>query len=126
MERNDKSSDIISNFLGKKTKHYKKPVESKKTGLICKCLSILDTSAELSSDNLIALDEKYETNAKNKITGFDGIFVPTFLNDTKHDENFDKTLANYKKIKAELGSDELAKLFLIDFNRLYEKKKNYY
>ena len=28
MERNDKSSDIISNFLGKKTKHYKKPVES--------------------------------------------------------------------------------------------------
>jgi hypothetical protein len=126
MERNDKSSDTISSFLGKKTKHHKKPEENKKSRISYKCLSILDTSAELSSDNLISLDEKYEPNAKNKITGFDDLFVPKFFNDTNYDKNFDKTLANYKKIRAELGSDELAKIYLIDFNRLYEKKKNYY
>ena len=75
---------------------------------------------------MISLEEKPESNNKSKITGFDDLIIPAFFNDPKSDKNFDKTLANYKKIRAELGSNELAKLYLIDFNRLYEKKKNYY
>ena len=126
MEHKDKSGKISIIFLGKKTKNRRKTEESKNLRPSSKSLSILDTSAELSTENLISLEEKPESNNKSKITGFDDLIIPAFFNDPKSDKNFDKTLANYKKIRAELGSNELAKLYLIDFNRLYEKKKNYY
>ena len=126
MEQKDKPGEISIRFLGKKTKNRRKTDESKNLRPSCKSLSILDTSAELSTENLISLEEKPVSYNKSKITGFDDLFIPPFFNDTKSDKNFDKTLANYKKIRAELGSNELAKLYLIDFNRLYEKKKNYY
>ena len=126
MERNEKSGEISIIYLGKKTKNRKKPEESQKLKPSSKSLSILDTSAELSTENLISLEEKPDSNNKSKITGFDDLTIPPFFNDAKKDEHFNKTLANYKKIKSELGSNELAKLYLIDFDRLYEKKKNYY
>ena len=126
MEHKDKPGEISIIFLGKKTKNRRKTEESKNLKPSSKSLSILDTSAELSTENLISLEEKPESNNKSKITGFDDLIIPAFFNDPKSDKNFDKTLANYKKIRAELGSNELAKLYLIDFNRLYEKKKNYY
>ena len=126
MEHKDKPGEISIIFLGKKTKNRKKTEESKNLKPSSKSLSILDTSAELSTENLISLEEKPESDNKSKITGFDDLIIPAFFNDPKSDKNFDKTLANYKKIRAELGSNELAKLYLIDFNRLYEKKKNYY
>ena len=126
MEHKDKPGEISIIFLGKKTKNRRKTEESKNLRPSSKSLSILDTSAELSTENLISLEEKPESNNKSKITGFDDLIIPAFFNDPKSDKNFDKTLANYKKIRAELGSNELAKLYLIDFNRLYEKKKNYY
>ena len=126
MEHNNKSGESSIAYLGKKTKNRRKPEESKKLKPSSKSLSILDTSAELSSENLISLEERSESNSKNKIIGFDDLTIPPFFNDVKRDENFDKTLANYKKMKAELGSNELAQLYLIDFDRLCEKKKNYY
>ena len=126
MEHKNKPGEISIIFLGKKTKNRRKTEESKNLKPSSKSLSILDTSAELSTENLISLEEKPESNNKSKITGFDDLIIPAFFNDPKSDKNFDKTLANYKKIRAELGSNELAKLYLIDFNRLYEKKKNYY
>ena len=126
MEHKDKPGEISIIFLGKKTKNRKKTEESKNLKPSSKSLSILDTSAELSTENLISLEEKPDSDNKSKITGFDDLIIPAFFNDPKSDKNFDKTLANYKKIRAELGSNELAKLYLIDFNRLYEKKKNYY
>ena len=126
MEHKDKPGEISIIFLGKKTKNRRKTEESKNLKPSSKSLSILDTSAELSTENLISLEEKPESDNKSKITGFDDLIIPAFFNDPKSDKNFDKTLANYKKIRAELGSNELAKLYLIDFNRLYEKKKNYY
>ena len=126
MEHKDKPGEISIIFLGKKTKNRRKTEESKNLKPSSKSLSILDTSAELSTENLISLEEKPESNNKSKITGFDDLIIPAFFNDPKSDKNFDKTLANYKKIRDELGSNELAKLYLIDFNRLYEKKKNYY
>ena len=126
MEHKDKPGEISIIFLGKKTKNRRKTEESKNLKPSSKSLSILDTSAELSTENLISLEEKPDSNNKSKITGFDDLIIPAFFNDPKSDKNFDKTLANYKKIRAELGSNELAKLYLIDFNRLYEKKKNYY
>ena len=126
MEHKDKPGEISIIFLGKKTKNRRKTEESKNLKPSSKSLSILDTSAELSTENLISLEEKPDSDNKSKITGFDDLIIPAFFNDPKSDKNFDKTLANYKKIRAELGSNELAKLYLIDFNRLYEKKKNYY
>ena len=126
MEHKDKPGEISIIFLGKKTKNRRKTEESKNLRPSSKSLSILDTSAELSTENLISLEEKPDSDNKSKITGFDDLIIPAFFNDPKSDKNFDKTLANYKKIRAELGSNELAKLYLIDFNRLYEKKKNYY
>ena len=126
MERNEKSGETCLMYLGKKKKPRRKAEECKKLNPSNKSLSILDTSAELSSENLISLEEKPESNNKNKIIGFDDLTIPPFFNDKKKDENFNKILTNYKKMKAELGSNELAKLYLIDFDRLYEKKKNYY
>ena len=126
MEHKNKPGEISIIFLGKKTKNRRKTEESKNLRPSSKSLSILDTSAELSTENLISLEEKPDSDNKSKITGFDDLIIPAFFNDPKSDKNFDKTLANYKKIRAELGSNELAKLYLIDFNRLYEKKKNYY
>ena len=126
MEHITNSGETSIIYLGKKTKNRRKPEESKKLKPSSKSLSIIDTSAELSSENLISLEERPESNNKNKILGFDDLTIPPFFNDVKRDENFNKTLANYKKMKAELGSNELAQLYLIDFDRLYEKKKNYY
>ena len=49
--------------------------------------------------------------------------IPPFLNDiTKYNE-INRKIKNYYKIEKELGSPELAKLYLIDVKRLYEEKK---
>ena len=74
-----------------------------------------EKSEEFSSDIFI-LDENSEK--EQKIIGFDDIKIPSFLNDIQKDENIDKLLQNYYKIKEELGSPELVELYLVDFNRL--------
>ena len=50
--------------------------------------------------------------------GLDDIKIPGFLNDCKIDKNIDKAIKDYYfKIKEELGSTELIKLYLIGINR---------
>ena len=74
-----------------------------------------EKSEEFSSDIFI-LDENSEK--EQKIIGSDDIKIPSFLNDIQKDKNINKLLQNYYKIKEELGSQELAELYLVDFNRL--------
>ena len=85
-----------------------------------------EKNEEFSSDIFI-LDENSEK--EQKIIGFDDIKIPSFLNDIQKDENIDKLLQNYYKIKEELGSPELVELYLVDFNRLIKvckgKNKNW-
>ena len=78
--------------------------------------SIMDTTFELSSDNLLSLEEKSEI--KRKIPGFDDIKIPTFLNNFSANPKAKKTLKNYNKIKEDLGSPELAELYLIDIRKI--------
>ena len=103
---------------------YKKDDECSQSQYSEKGSSSLETSAELSSDNLLSLEEKQD-NKFNKISGFDDIKIPGFLNDCKKNKKIDNAIKSYYKIKEELGSQELTKLYLIDINRLYEiRRKN--
>ena len=85
-----------------------------------------EKSASFSSDFII-YDEKKCENGQT-IIGLDDIKIPSFLNEIKKEQNMDKLLKNYYKIKEELGSNELTELYLIDINRLIkvyqEKNKN--
>ena len=108
-------------FLGKKIKKSHDDEDNIKSKEIDKTSSLLETSAEISSDNLISLEEKSEF--KEKIPGFDDLKIPGFLNDFKCNKKIDKSIEEYYKIKEELGSPELAELYLIDINRLFEEKK---
>ena len=124
MELKEESRNEINSLLGKKTKRYIKEDERSQSQYSEKGSFSLETSAELSTDNLLSLEEKQDDKSK-KILGFDDIKIPGFLNDCKKNHNVDKAIKNYFKIKKELGSQELTKLYLIDINRLYEiKRKN--
>ena len=121
MELSEESRGICISFLGKKTKCPGKIDESYKYEETDKSSLLFDTSADLSLENNLSLDEKTE-NYKIKINGLDNIKIPPFLNDKIKPKNSKKTIKNYYKMKNELGSDELARLYLIDFNRLIEQK----
>ena len=121
MELNEEPRGICISFLGKKIKCPEKIEESYKYEETDKSSLLFDTSADLSLENNLSLDEKTE-NYKIRISGFDNIKIPPFLNDKIKPKNSKKTIKNYYKMKNELGSDELARLYLIDFNRLIEQK----
>ena len=84
MERNEKSGETCIIYLGKKKKPRRKAEECKKLNPSNKSLSILDTSVELSSENLISLEEKPESNNKNKIIErflvYKNIFMSSIIN----------------------------------------------
>ena len=124
MEIKEESRKKRYSLLGKKTKRHIK-VENSKSNLSEKGSFSVETSADLSSDNLLSLEEKEENNSK-KLIGFDDLEIPGFLNDSKKiqkNNSVDKVIENYFKIKEELGSPELSRLYLIDINRLYEIKR---
>ena len=124
MELKEESRKNLNFLLGKKINRYKKEEERSQSQYSEKGSSSLETSDELSSDNLLSLKEKQDNKYK-KISGFDDIKIPGFLNDCKINKKIDKAIKNYFKIKEELGSEELTKLYLIDINRLYDiKRKN--
>ena len=124
MELKEESRKNLNFLLGKKINRYKKEEERSQSQYSEKGSSSLETSDELSSDNLLSLKEKQDNKYK-KISGFDDIKIPGFLNDCKINKKIDKAIKSYYKIKEELGSQELTNLYLIDINRLYDiKRKN--
>ena len=125
MEESTESKKSDISFLGKKTKKYCRTNVDYKSEEFDRSLFSMETSAELTSEVLL-FDKKSES--KDKIFGFDDIKIPTFLNDIEKDNVTDNIIKNYKKVKEELGSSELAKLYLIDINKIInncKKKKNY-
>ena len=114
-------------FLGKKTQNLKKCSKSEDSPKLEELNTnsnsnsfLYETSAEISNDNLINVDEKYEN-----IPGLDDIKIPSFLNDIIENDNINRKIKKYYKIKKELGSDELAKIYLIDVNKFYGHKKKF-
>ena len=105
-------------FLCKKTKETKLNKANKNIEDSNKDSILFETSTEISINNIINIEEK-----NNIILGIDEIKIPSFLNDNPVYYDINKKIKNYYKIKKELGSKELAELFLIDVNRLYEEKK---
>ena len=123
MERKEESGQINNSFLGKKTKKAHKLEDNYKSDDTDISSVLMDTIAEISSDNLISLEEKSEINGK--IPGFDDLKIPSFFNDYKMNKTVNKTIKDYNKMKAVLGSPELAQLYLIDINRIiYGEKRN--
>ena len=122
MERKEESGKINNSLLGKKTKKDHKLEENYKSEDTDISSALIDTTAEISSDNLISLEEKSEFNGK--IPGFDDLKIPAFLNDFKMNKTVNRAIKNYNKMKEVLGSPELAKLYLIDINRIYGEKRN--
>ena len=120
MESNAESRKKDNSFLGKKTRKGDKIEDRYKIYETDNSSQLLDTTAELSSDNIISLEENSEF--KKKLPGFDDLKIPSFLNDFKINENVNKAIKKYSKMKDEFGSSEMAKLYLIDITRLYEQK----
>ena len=116
MEPKEDSMKITKKFLGKKTNKMHKSEETYKSDDTDNSTAKIDTSIELSSDNLLSLEEKPKT--KVKIPRFDDLKIPSFLNDFKVNNSAKNILNSYNKIKEELGSPELAKLYLIDIKKL--------
>ena len=116
MEAKDFSRKTIKTFLGKKTCKINKSEENFKTDETDSSPAAIDATFELSFDNFISLEEK--PVIKNKIPGFDDIKIPTFLNDFIITPKAKKVLDNYNKIKEELGSSELVKLYLVDIKKI--------
>ena len=120
-----------NNFLGKKTKSIKKifnikEIKKNNKNNINKKENhdslLFENSTDLSSSNLINLEEKSEITSK--IPNFDDLIIPSFLNDKTIYNDINKKIKNYYKLKKQFNSPEKAKLYLIDVNILYEKKKN--
>ena len=110
-------------FLGKKLKNPLikiKNDDNMELEEINKDSILFETSTELSNDNSLNSDEKF-----GKIPGLDDINIPSFLNDININSDINKKIKNYYKIRKELGSKELTKLFLVDIKRLYKEKENY-
>ena len=121
MERKEEFVEVDRSFLGKKTKKNRKSEEIYISDEADISSALMDTTAELSFDNHISLEEKSEL--KGKIPGFDDLKIPAFFNDFKINKDVNNAIKKYNKIKRELGSPELAKLYLIDTNRIYGDKK---
>ena len=117
MEQICESGKINNSFQGNKTKDNHKFQENIKSDELESSSFIMDTTAE----NHIFGKEKSEF--KGKIAGFDDIKIPSFLNDFKINKNVNIDINDYNKMKAEFGSPELAKLYLVDINKLYGSKK---
>ena len=118
---NEKKKKLNKLFLCKKTKESKlseKNKNNKNKEELNKDSFLFETSTEISIDNVINLEEKNFI-----IQGLDDVKIPSFLNDNSVYNGINKKIKNYYKIRKELGSKELAKLYLIDINRLYEEKK---
>ena len=125
MEKIIDSQRISTLYLGKKIKNKKKLFKiikhEKSQKDIVKNSIIFESSTDLSSSNILNLEEKSDTNLK--FPSLEDVMIPPFLNDiTKYNE-INRKIKNYYKIEKELGSPELAKLYLIDVKRLYEEKK---
>ena len=121
MEQKDESKEISNILLGKKTKKsnlMQKDKKSLNSEEIKKDSILFETSTELSYDNVNNLEEKSEL-----IPGLDDINIPSFLNDNSEYKDINKKIKNYYKAKKSLGSNDLAKLYLIDVHRLFEEKK---
>ena len=118
MEGNLESRRNNISFLGKKTRKSNKD-DQYKSYEADNSSQILDISAESSSDNTISLENNREF--KKKIPGFDDIKIPSFLNDFTDNVNINNAFKRYSKMKEEFG--ELAKLYLIDINKIYKQKR---
>ncbi len=123
MEEIKDTKKINYNFLGKKTKYIKKvfKIKGKKKNNNKKDSLLFETSTDISSSNLITFEKKSENILK--IPNFDGINIPSFLNDITKYNAINRQIKNYYKLEKEFDWPELAKLYLIDVKRLYEEKK---
>ena len=83
MEEIKDITKINNNFLGKKTKNIKKVFKIKEKNIdknkIKSESSLFETSTDLSSSNILSLEEKSDTNLK--IPNFDDVNIPSFFND---------------------------------------------
>ena len=122
---------INNNYLGKKTKSIKKifkinEIKKNNKQNINKKEKhdslLIETSTDLSSSNLINLEEKSEITSK--IPNFDDVIIPSFLNDITKYKDINRKIKNYYKLRKQFNSLEMAKLYLIDVKILHEEKKN--
>lgn len=100
------------NFIGKKTKRMEKRYK-----YFSKDSCSFENDTDLSSHNISKYEEK-------KIITLDKLIIPSFFNDITKYDDINREIANYYKAKRELGSQELADLYLIDVKKLYERKRN--
>ena len=119
MEKTNEKKRIKKLYIGKKVKKDSK-LEEPKTEDENKDSILFETSTELSTDNLINLEEKIENNLL--IPGLDDLNVPEFFNDITKYKDINKKIKKYYETKKEIGN-ELAELYLIDVHRIYEEKK---
>ena len=116
-------------FICKKKRNINKSIKNKKKKITkekcskekCSKDSILENSTDLSSNNLISLDEK--SDAILKVPSLDDIVIPSFLNDITKYHKINKEINKYYEFRKLFNSPELAEIYLIDVKRLYEEKK---
>ena len=124
MEEIKDITKINNNFLGKKTKTIKKVFKIKEKNIdknkIKSESSLFETSTDLSSSNILSLEEKSDTNLK--IPNFDDVNIPSFFNDITKYNVINRKIKNYYKLAKEFDSPEMAKIYLIDVKRLYEER----
>ena len=127
MEEIKDLKNISNNFLGKKTKNTKKikikenPINKDNNKNKIKTeSSLFETSTDLSSSNILSLEEKSDTNPK--IHNFDDIIIPSFFNDITKYNIINRKIKNYYKLAKQFDSPEMAKIYLIDIKRLYEER----
>ena len=107
-------------FISKKTiNNIKKKKKSKKN--ISKDSITFENSTDLSSNNIISLEEKSDIILK--VPNLDDIVIPSFLNDIPKNNKINKDIENYYKYQKLFDSPEMAKVYLVDVKRLYEQKK---
>ena len=113
-------------FISKKTINNNKSNKKKKKfkKIIPKESLILENSTDLSSNNIISLEEKSDTILN--VPNLDDIVIPSFLNDIPKDNKINKEIENYNKYQKLFDSPEMAEIYLIDKKRLYEQKKKKY
>ena len=125
MEEIKDITKINNNFLGKKTKNIKKVFKIKEKNIdknkIKSESSLFETSTDLSSSNILSLEEKSDTNLK--IPNFDDVNIPSFFNDITKYNVINRKIKNYYKLAKEFDSPEMAKIYLIDVKRLYEERE---
>ena len=128
MEEINDIKNFNNNFLGKKTKNIKKIFKiknkiinkNKDKDKIKSESSLFETSTDLSSSNILALEQKSDTNSK--ILNFDDIIIPSFFNDITKYNVINRKIKNYYKLAKQFDSPEMAKIYLIDVKRLYEER----